>query len=65
MAERLQEMDALKSLQRNGAKVKGMTIETSKPVGLHLLTAIDCLVHHHKYSWVRKEPKHKSQEDNG
>lgn len=58
------EMSAVQCLTRNGAKVGGVTITTRGTVGLKMLSAIDCLVNHHNFHWVRsKESKHK-REDN-
>jgi hypothetical protein len=53
---------AVRCLARCGAKIGGITITTRKPVGLKQLAAIDCLVNHHDFRWVRETEK-KKQED--
>lgn len=54
---------AVQCLLRCGAKVSAATITTNKLVGLRQLSAIDCLVHHHGYRWVR-ETTRKQKEEN-
>lgn len=48
---------AIQCLLRNRAKVTPGTITTFGDVGLKQLAAIDCLVNHYNFTWVRKEPK--------
>ena len=60
---RLSRDSAARCLARCGAKVTHTTITTNRPVGLKQLAAIDCLVNHHDYRWVRETSK-KRQEEN-
>ena len=53
---------AIQCLLRNKAKVSPGVITTQGFIGLKQLSAIDCLVHHHNFLWVR-ETGHKRRED--
>jgi len=52
-------------IMRNGGGVSGRTIEM-ETAGLHILGAIDYLVHYEKFIWVHQSPKkskHKREEE--